>query len=32
MVIRDTAVETIVRGVDSDGNVVEERIGTKMKF
>ena len=32
MVIRDTAVETIVRGVDSDGNVVEEIIGTKMKF
>ena len=32
IVITDTAVETIVRGVDSDGNVVEEIIGTQMKF
>ena len=27
-----TPVETTVRGVDSDGNVVEEMIGTKLKF
>ena len=32
MVIMDTAVETIIRGVDSDGNVVEEMIGIRMVF
>lgn len=32
MVIRDTAVETIIRGVDSDGNVVEEMIGIRREF
>lgn len=32
MVTRNTAVETVVLALDSDGNIVEELVGMKMEF